>query len=51
MIADVASRHFKSMVDEHISNLTITQEKIQETEKLRGRQNKSNRWFEKRKLS
>ena len=28
MIADIASRHFKSMVDEHISNLTITQEKL-----------------------
>ena len=51
MIADIASRHFKSMVDEQISNLTITQEKTQETEKLRGRQNKGNRWFEKRKLS
>ena len=50
VIADIASRHFRSMVDEHIFNLTITQEKIQETEKLRGRQNKSNRWFEKRKL-
>ena len=39
------------MVDEHVSNLTITQEKIQDTEKLTRGQNKRNRWFEKRKLS
>ena len=37
------------MVDEHISNLTITQEEIQETERLTRRQKKNSLWFEKRK--
>lgn len=46
---DIATKHFKSMVDEHISNLTITQEEIQETERLTRGQNQNNLWFEKRK--
>ena len=29
---DIASKHFKYMVDQHVSNLTITQEEIQETD-------------------
>lgn len=37
------------MVDEHISNLTITQEEIQETERLTRRQKKNSLRFEKRK--
>lgn len=42
---DIATKHFKSMVDEHISNLTITQEEIQETHG----QNQNNLRCEKRK--
>lgn len=37
------------MVDEHVSNLTITQEEIQETERLTRRQKKNSLRFEKRK--
>ena len=46
---DIASKHFKYMVDEHVSNLTITLEEIQETERLTRGQNKNSLWFEKRK--
>ena len=37
------------MVDEHVSNLTITQEEIQETERLTRGQNKNSLCFEKKK--
>ena len=31
---DIATNRFKSMIDEHVSSLTITVEEIQETERL-----------------
>ena len=46
---DIACEHFKSMVDEHVSNLSITDEEIQETERQTWGQNKNNLWYEKRK--
>ena len=46
---DIACERFKSMVDEHVSNLTITHEEIQETERQTRGQNKNNLWYEKRK--
>ena len=39
------------MVDEHVSILTITQEEIQETERLTCGQNKISLWFEKKENS
>ena len=47
----IASKHFKCMVDEHVSILTITQEEIQETERLTCGQNKISLWFEKKENS
>lgn len=46
---DIASKHFKYVVDEHVSTLTITQEEIQETERLTRGQSKNSLWFEERK--
>ena len=46
---DIACEHFNSMVDEHVSNLSITDEEIQETERQTRGQNKNNLWYEKRK--
>lgn len=46
---DIGTKHFKRMVDEHVHNLSITQEEIQETERLTRGQNRNNLWFEKRK--
>jgi len=46
---DIATNRFKSMIDEHVSSLTITPEEIQETERLTRGQSKNNLWFEKRK--
>lgn len=46
---DIATNRFKSMIDEHVSSLTITVEEIQETERLTRGQAKNNLWFEKRK--
>ena len=46
---DIACEHFKSMVDEHVSNLSITDEEILETERKTRGQNKNNLWYEKRK--
>jgi len=37
------------MTDEHVSDLTITAEEIQDTEKLTRGQTRNNLWFEKRK--
>ena len=48
-IYDIATNRFKSMIDEHVSSLTITPEEIQETERLTRGQAKKNLWFEKRK--
>ena len=46
---DIATEHFKSMVDSYVSSLTITQEEIDETERETEGKNKNNLWFEKRK--
>ena len=46
---DIATNCFKSMIDEHVSGLTITLEEIQETERQTRGQAKNNLWFEKRK--
>ena len=46
---DIATNRFKSMIDEHVSSLTITQEEIQETERLTKGQSRNKLWFEKRK--
>ena len=48
---DIATNRFKSMIDEHVSSLTITLEEIQETERLTRGQAKNNLWFEKRKTA
>ena len=40
-IYDIASNRFKSIVDEHISNMTVTDEEIRETERLTRGQNKN----------
>ena len=48
---DIATNRFKSMIDEHVSSLTITVEEIQETERLTRGQAKNNLWFEKRKTA
>lgn len=46
---DVATNRFKQMTDEHVSDLTITAEEIQDTKKLTRGQTRNNLWFEKRK--
>jgi len=46
---DIATERFKSIVDEHVSNMTITEEEILETERLTRGQNKNKHWFDKRK--
>ena len=46
---DIATNRFKSIVDEHISNLTVTDEEIRETERLTRGQNKNQLWFDKRR--
>lgn len=46
---DIATNRLKSMIDEHVSSLTITREEIQETERLTRGQSKNDLWFEKRK--
>ncbi|XP_078372649.1 uncharacterized protein LOC144656291 [Oculina patagonica] len=46
---DIATERFKSIVDEHVSNMTITEEEILETERLTRGQNKNQHWFDKRK--
>ena len=46
---DIATEHFKSMIDSYVSGLTITQEEIDETERTTRGQNINNLWFEKRK--
>ena len=46
---DIATEHFKSMIDSYVSGLTITQEEIEEMERTTRGQNKNNLWFEKRK--
>jgi len=46
---DIACERFKSMVDTHVSNLTITHEEMQETERQTRGQHKNNLWYEKRK--
>ena len=45
---DIASKHFKSMVDEHVSNLTRKRSRKRKQRETRG-QNKNNLWYEKRK--
>ena len=46
---DIATNRFKSIVDEHISNMTVTEEEIRETERLTRGQNKNQLWFDKRR--
>ena len=46
---DIATARFKRMIDEHVSCLTITEEEIQETERLTRGQTTNKLWFEKRK--
>ena len=46
---DIATNRFKSIVDEHIFNMTVTDEEIRETERLTRGQNKNQLWFDKRK--
>ena len=46
---DIATNRLKSLIDEHVSSLTITQEEIQETERLTKGQSRNKLWFEKRK--
>lgn len=46
---DIATNRFKMMIDEHVSGLTITEEEIQETERLTRGQATNKLWFEKRK--
>ena len=46
---DIATNRFKSMIDEHVSSLTITPEEIKETERLTKGQSRNKFWFEKRK--
>ena len=46
---DIATNRFKAIVDEHISNMTITDEKICETKRLTRGQNKNQLWFDKQR--
>ena len=46
---DIATNRFKAIVDEHISNMTITDEEICETERLTRGQNKNQLWFDKQR--
>ena len=46
---DIATSRFKTMVDEHVSSLTVTGEEIENTERLTRGQNKNEFWYEKRK--
>ena len=46
---DIATNRFKAIVDKHISNMTITDEKICETERLTRRQKKNQLWFDKQR--
>lgn len=46
---DIATNRFKIMIDEHVLGLTITEEEIQETERLTRGQTTKKLWFEKRK--
>ena len=46
---DIATNRFKRMMNEHVLGLTITDEEIQETERLTRGQTTNNLWFEKRK--
>ena len=47
---DIAANCFKSMINQHVSSLTITLGEIQETERLTRGQGKNNVWFFKRKI-
>ena len=44
---DIATNRFKAIVDEHISNMTVTDEEIRETERLTRGQDKTQLWFDK----
>ena len=46
---DIATNCFKSIVDEHISNMTVTDEEICETERLTRGKNKNQLWFDKQR--
>ena len=46
---DIATNHFKDMVDEHVSSWTISEEEIKETEMSTRGQSQNPIWFEKRK--
>ena len=46
---DIATAHFKNIVDEHVENLTITDKEISDTERLTRGQTKNQLWFDKRK--
>lgn len=46
---DIATQRFRHIVDDYVSNMTITDLEIMDTEKLTRGQNKNKLWFEKRK--
>ena len=46
---DIATDRFKCIVDEHVSNMTVSDEEISETERLTRGQNKNQLWFDKRR--
>ena len=46
---NIATAHFKNIVDEHVENLTITDKEISDTERLTRDQTKNQLWFDKRK--
>ena len=46
---DIAIGRFKAMINEHISNLTVTDEEIANIERLTRGQNKDKLWYDKRK--
>ena len=46
---DIAINRFKCIVDEHVSNMTVTDEEIRETERLTRGQNRNQLWFDKRR--
>jgi len=46
---DIATSCFKSILDEHISNITVTEEEICETERLTRELNKNKLWFDKQR--
>ena len=46
---DIATAHYKNIVDEHVENLTIIDKEITDSERLPRGQTKNQLWFDKRK--